>query len=205
MDSNTGLYFFPLKEHQGSDELHFKKVILLHIEPSSATYAQVLGGFKLNRDSPSFEQKLIVRPKLVTHRLSPSIFKLPLPRRHAAFQFSTMEMEESFCFRFSWWRMHLMFLARLLTHSGFLTKMAALLTTQFPTDVLVWLCAHQNTSNFCSPHPAPSQGRKGGKKEPDSICCLFPFFWHAGIIFLIGKSAHNGVADSRGVCCLLGK
>lgn len=32
MDSNTGLYFFPLKEHQGSDELHFKKVILLHLE-----------------------------------------------------------------------------------------------------------------------------------------------------------------------------
>lgn len=138
-------------------------MILLHIEPTSATYAQVLCGFKLNRGSPSFEQKLIVHPPLVTHRLSPSIFKLPLPRRLAAFQFSAMEMEKSFCFRFSWWRTHLMFLARLLTHSGFLTKMAALLTTQFPTDVLVWLGAHQHTSNFCSPRPIPR--KKRGKKR----------------------------------------
>lgn len=87
---------FPLKEHQGCDELHFKKVILLHIEATSATYAPVLCGFQLNRDSPSFEQKLIVHPPLVTHRLSPSIFQLPLPRRRAAFQFSVMEMEEVF-------------------------------------------------------------------------------------------------------------
>lgn len=41
--------------------------------------------------------------------------------------------------------------------------MAAPLATQFPADVLVWLCAHQNTSNFYP--PPPSQKKKKEKKS----------------------------------------
>lgn len=49
------------------------------------------------------------------------------------------------------------------SHSGFLTKMAAPLATQIHADVLVWLCAHQNTSNFY-PHRPPKKKKKRKKK-----------------------------------------